>query len=244
MINALTRKLKLYARLSDDDRARLDEAVRTVRQVPAGGDIVVEGEDPQAVCVILDGWAGRCRHFPDGRRQITALLLPGDSCDPFVFLMRRRDHTVTALTPVSVACLSSATFRELQIHSPALERAFHRDTLVASAIQREVAASLGRRSGLERMAHLFCELHARLRAIGLAEAGGCSLPLSLNDMADILGQTSVHISRMLGALRETGLISLRNRRLTIHDADGLAALAQFDPLYLHALHASNEAELP
>lgn len=244
MPNALERKLRLYSSLSDADQAWLGDAVRPVKQVPAGSDIVVEGDDPRSVCIILDGWAGRCRNFPDGRRQITSILLPGDSCDPYVFVFDRRDHTITALSHVAVAYIPSTTFAELQTRSSALERAFHCDALVSAAIQRELAASLGRRTGLERLAHLFCELHARLMAIGLAKETGCKIPLSQNDMADVLGQTSVHISRMLGALRETGLISLKDRYLTIHDAKGLARLAHFDPLYLHSLHAPNGAEFP
>jgi hypothetical protein len=34
----------------------------------------------------------------DGRRQITALLIPGDICDLRALLLRKMDHGVAALT--------------------------------------------------------------------------------------------------------------------------------------------------
>lgn len=242
MSNALQRKLQLYAHLSDADHRHLSDALRQTRHVSARADIAVEGDDPRTVYVILDGWAGRCRHFPDGRRQITSLLLAGDCCDPHVFLFKRRDHTITALTPVAIASIPGSVFAELVARSPALERAFFFETMIASSIQREVAVSLGKRSGLERMAHLLCEMHARQSAIGLAEGMSCPMPLNQGDLADMLGQTSVHVNRMLQELRRLGLISLRQRRLTIHDAEGLADLAHFDPIYLHVLDAAQKGD--
>ena len=41
-----------------------------------------EHDRPEALYDILEGWACRHRLLPDGRRQITALYLPGDLCDP------------------------------------------------------------------------------------------------------------------------------------------------------------------
>lgn len=242
MSSALHRKLQLYAPLSEADYDRLSDAMWQTRQVNASTDIAVEGDDPRTVYVILHGWAGRCRHFPDGRRQITSLLLPGDCCDPHVFLFRRRDHTITALTPVIIAGIPGPAFTNLMAQSPALEMAFFFETMIAGSIQREVAVSLGRRSGLERIAHLLCELHARQTAVALAEGQDCPMPLNQGDLADALGQTPVHINRMLQELRGLGLISLRQRRLTIHDADRLAELAHFDPTYLHALDTAQKGE--
>lgn len=242
MSSPLERKLQLYAPLSDIERVWLSEALRSVRYLPPHSDIAVEGEDPRVVYVLMEGWAGRCRHLADGRRQITSLLLPGDCCDPHVFLFPRRDHAITALTAVSVASIPGVVFQGLEARSPALERAFFFETMISAAIQREVAVSLGRRSGFERLAHLFCELHVRMNAVGLAQDNSCPMPLSQADLADALGQTPVHINRVLQELRGMGLISLRQRRLTIHNTQRLADLAHFDPVYLHALDEAQRAD--
>jgi CRP-like cAMP-binding protein len=233
MTNPLTRKLQCFVHLSDSDRMWLSKVLGSGRQIAARTDIVHEGDDPRGANVILDGWACRYKQFADGRRQIISLLLPGDLCDPHAFLLDKTDHAICALTPVTLAQIPGSTLQELTTRSPALDLAFHREALATAAIQREWTVSLGSRTGIERLAHLFCELHARLAAIGLADGNTCPMPITQNDLADALGQTSVHINRTLQELRGMGLITLRSRRLTIHDPDGLARLARFDPTYLH-----------
>lgn len=240
MHNVLMRKLESFIRLSDADEIRLANAFRPSRRFAARTDIVPEGDDPSAAHVILDGWACRYKQFTDGRRQIISLLLPGDICDPHVFLLSRIGHAIGALTPVTVSRITGETIRDLKFSSPTLQEAFDREALATVEIQREWTVSLGRRSATERLAHLFCELHLRLAAVGLADASSCPLPLTQTDLADVLGLTSVHINRTLRDLRNTGLITLSGKRLVIEDAQGLRQLAHFDPTYLQV--ASGETD--
>jgi len=233
MDTPLAQKLSNFVGLSTADKALLGDVLESSRIVEPRVDIVEEGESPRAVNVILNGWACRYRQFEDGRRQIISLLLPGDCCDPHIPLLDRRDHAISALTQVSVARISSQSMAEITARSATLALAFHREALAGTAIQREWTVSLGRRSGAERLAHLFCELHARLEAVGLADETSCPMPLTQPDLADALGQTTVHINRTLQDLRAARLLTLKGRRLTVLDPDGLRQLAKFDPLYLH-----------
>ncbi|MGH1570373.1 Crp/Fnr family transcriptional regulator [Methylobacterium sp. P31] len=139
---------------------------------------------------------------------------------------------MAALTPVTVTQIPACSFRDLMASSPALEEAFHREALATAAIQWEWAVSLGCRTGIERLAHLFCELHARLAAIGLADGDSCPMPITQSDLGDAMGQTSVHINRTLQELRRNRLIALKSRRLTILNRRQLEELAQFRPAYL------------
>jgi transcription initiation factor IIE alpha subunit len=52
-------------------------------------------------------------------------------------------------------------------------------------------------------------------------------------LADALGLTSVHVNRTLQLLRETGIVDHKAGRLYVHDLERLAAVAEFDPHYLH-----------
>lgn len=233
MDTPLTRKLRNFVPLTSADVHLLSEVVEPARIVEARADIAEEGEDPRAVNVLVSGWACRYRQFEDGRRQIISILLPGDCCDPHIFLLDRRDHAIGALTQVSVARIPGHSMAEIANRSANLDLAFHRAALTASAIQREWTVSLGRRSGAERLAHLCCELHARLTAVGLAEGTTCPMPLTQPDLADALGQTTVHINRTLQDLRAARLLALKSRRLTLLDPERLRRLGKFDPSYLH-----------
>ncbi|MBE7199342.1 MAG: Crp/Fnr family transcriptional regulator [Parafilimonas terrae] len=233
MLNSLARKLQHFVRLADADLAWLGEAVGSGRLIAARTDIIHEGDEPHAVNVVLEGWACRYRQLADGRRQIISLLLPGDACDPHIFLLDEMDHTIGAITPVILGQIPGAALQAITARCSQLDLAFHREALATAAVQREWTVSLGSRTGIERLAHLFCELHARLAAVGLAAGDSCPMPITQNDLGDAMGQTSVHINRTLQELRGKGLITLRRRCLTIHDPGALAQLAQFDPAYLH-----------
>jgi len=106
-------------------------------------------------------------------------------------------------------------------------------TNVDAAITRELALSLGQRSAISRMGHLFCELHARLDAVGRARPDGYELPMTQRELAECLGLTVVHANRTLQELRRRGLVEFENRQLTILDRRGLEGVAEFDPSYLY-----------
>jgi CRP-like cAMP-binding protein len=50
--------------------------------------------------MILSGWLTRYKTLEDGRRQIVNFLLPGDTCDAQIYLLRQMDHSIGTLTPV------------------------------------------------------------------------------------------------------------------------------------------------
>jgi DNA-binding transcriptional regulator YhcF (GntR family) len=53
------------------------------------------------------------------------------------------------------------------------------------------------------------------------------------DLADATGLSTVHLNRTLQELRSAGLITLRDRSLTIVDPQALRNTAMFNPNYLH-----------
>lgn len=240
MDNPLTRKLELFSELSDDDRRVLDEAITAPRQVEADQDLIREGDRPNKVHLILTGLACRYKLVESGHRQITAFLLPGDFCDLHVFILKAMDHNISTLTRSSVVGIPRAKVLELT-ERPAIGRALWWATLVDEATLREALVNMGRRDAEERLAHLFCELHARLEAVGLANGNTFDLPLTQVELADVVGLSPVHVNRTLQALRHQQLIRVSSRSITIRDLERLRALSGFDPNYLH-LERAHEAK--
>jgi CRP-like cAMP-binding protein len=209
---------------------------RNARTVGAKRDIISDGEKPDHVHLVLEGWAARYKILPDGSRQITAFLLPGDFCDLHVTILAQMDHGIMALCRTRVAYVPHQTMQDLPIDRPQLGRALWRATLVDEAVLRSWIVNLGRREALERIAHLFCELHARLSLVGLVADGQFRLPLTQDVIADATGLTAVHVNRVLKRLRGDDVITLRGGELTIPDVRKLGKIANFDPSYLHREH--------
>lgn len=231
--NRLLAKLKAFSALSPEDEEALRDMCSNFHNVAARRDIVSEGDTPEHVHVMLEGWAARYKVLPDGSRQIVAFLIPGDFCDVHVTIVRRVDHGIVALTPAKVAFVHREVMKGLPMNRPRVGLALWRATLVDEAVLRSWIVSIGRRDALERIAHLLCELHARLALVGLAKNGRFALPLTQEVIADATGLTPVHVNRMVQQLRAKDLIVLESGYLTIPDTAALAKLAAFDPNYLH-----------
>jgi CRP-like cAMP-binding protein len=105
-------------------------------------------------------------------------------------------------------------------------------TMIDGAVQRERILSIGRRSAVARIAHLICELFARLEVVGLTDGDSFALPITQLDLADATGLTSVHVNRMLRQLRHEGMMTFRNGIAEIHDLPRLEQTAEFDRSYL------------
>jgi len=226
------RKLEGFVPLPEADRAALLKASENVQAVPARTDLVQEGDTPAGVFLILEGFACRYKLRANGARQIMAYLVPGDACDFDVALLDLMDHSIATLSDCQVVRIAPETIQVL-LQRPAVAAALRKSTLVDEATLREWLLNVGRRSAPERLAHLFCELHLRLRAVGRADESRFELPLTQYDIADTTGMTSVHASRSLRELRQKGLIELRQKHLTILDLPHLEQLAEFKPGYLH-----------
>lgn len=233
MVNALVRKLENFIRLSPEERQALERLAQPTRRLGAREDVIRDGDRPRHVNVVLEGWACRYKQLEDGRRQVISIFLPGDLCDPHVFVLRNTDHSLGTLTSVVLAEIPETAIRDLTQQFPRLQEALWWEMLVSSAIQREWTVSLGQRLATERLGHLFCELFMRLRAVRLTSESSCEFPITQADLGDAMGLSTVHINRTLKELRAAGLIRLRGRQLTIPDFAALQAASLFDPSYLH-----------
>ena len=226
------RKLGSLGPLSEEEILVLNKIGTKASGVPAGTDLIREGEPPQGVFLVLEGFACRYKLRKSGARQIIAYLVPGDFCDLDVPLLTRMDHNIGTLSACQIVRIAPETIQEL-LSWPALARALRVAALLDAANAREWLVNLGCRTATERVAHLLCELLARLETVGLVKTDGYELPLTQAHLADTTGMTDVHMNRSLKQLKERGLIELRNKHLTVLDLPGLKRRGDFQSDYLH-----------
>ena len=231
--NSLIRKLEGFVTLSEADRAILERISADPHLVGPHVDLIREGDTPNGVFLLVDGMACRFKMRETGARQIMAYLLPGDLGDIDVALRKTMDHTISTLSVCKVVRVAPEMIAELMQNHPQIARALRMSTLVDEATLREWLVNVGRRSALERIAHLFCELLVRLQVVGLTEGESYALPISQLDLADTTGLSNVHVNRSLQELRRRGLIEWKGRRLTIFNLPQLRKIAEFRSNYLH-----------
>ncbi len=243
MVQTFIQKLGHYVKLSRLDRSLIEKAIGTrERRIEARDDIIREGDRRENVDLILSGWAYRYKALENGRRQIIAYLIPGDLCDLRVSVLRAMDHSVGAITPVTIAEIAPDRMATLTDSNSRVAQAFWWSSLVAEAIEREWIVNLGQRSAFERLGHLFCELFIRLRTVGLTDGNSCELPMTQLELGETTGLSTVHVNRTLQELRANGLVILRGGTLTIPDLDLLQRAVLFNPAYLHLDHEGSHLD--
>jgi CRP-like cAMP-binding protein len=192
------------------------------------GDILVQMDEAhEFVYAIETGWLARTRTIADGRRQIIVIFLPDEFCAIKTVFMTRQPDAIEALTP--------ATAR--RVHYQEVCALAAQDFAVAMALARQLALDerhlhnwnvrLGRANAEERVAALLLELRNRLRQFGLAAGERYALPLTQEQIADHIGLTAVHVSRVLRRFRELGMVSVQRGEVVFLDhVDALEALAR------------------
>lgn len=233
MIDKLFLKLRVRDLLSDEEERALRETIVDCENLPSKQVILKRGEPLNRSILLLEGLICRHKDLRNGRRQISALHVPGDFLDLHGFTLKHLDHDVMSLSPVRVAYAAHERLKWLTEEFPHLTRLLWFSTNLDAAIHREWELSLGQRTGVARAAHLLCELYHRLRIVGNVEGQTFSFPVNQTELGECLGLTPVHTNRVLRELRERRLVTFRNGLVEIEDLHGLETLAEFEPSYLY-----------
>jgi CRP-like cAMP-binding protein len=236
MISVHLKKLRRRTEISSEEEREIRNLVAETRKVRADEVLVHSGEELNSSLMVLDGWLARSKDLQGGERQYTELHVAGDFADLHGFTLKKLDHDVLTLSDCTIGVVPHERIKDATERLPRLARIYWFSTNVDAAIHREAALSLGQRSAISRMAHLFCELYLRLEVVGKTRNAGYEFPLTQRELSECLGLTVVHANRTLQELRRRGLVELEHRNLRIVDRRGLEGLAEFDPTYLYLDH--------
>ena len=237
----MIRKLESTFPLTDEEREAVLRLPLQVTEIRADQDIVREGDRPSRCFAILEGFTCTYKFTGAGKRQIMAFHIAGDIPDLQSLHLKLLDNSISTIAPCKVGFIQHQALHELCLRYPRITSAFWRDTLIDASTFREWLANIGRRDGISRMAHLFCEILVRMRVVGLTADHSCDLPITQAELADATGLSTVHVNRTLQELRGAGLLQLERGRLTILDWHKLKEVGDFDPAYLHLQNAQAAA---
>lgn len=234
-------RLCVLSPLSKADVAALEALPTHLIRLPGGTDIVAPGADFEYAVLVASGLVGRFHQLADGRRQITAIHLPGDIADLHRVATRNAGSALQALTTAAVVRVPARELRAAAIASPAITQAFWIYSAIEAAILQRWTTTLARRDAKARVAHLLCEIGMRIEHAGQGERNEFVLEMTQTQIGDALGLTPVHVNRTLKALRIDGAVEIDGRVYRIPDWRRLAAIAEFDPDYLQLESAVNQA---
>jgi CRP-like cAMP-binding protein len=228
----LTRKLSAFVALSKVELAVLERLHQRRRTFAAGRDLVHQGQSDQAAYILSSGWVCSYKIQPDGTRQIVDFQVPGDFLGLRSVLLRTSDHSFEPIVTIEAAEVLKKDLLAAFAQTPRLAMAVLWAVSRDEAMVVEHLVGIGRRDADARMAHFLLELGSRLALVGIGSKEGYDCPLTQYHLADTLGLSAIHVNRVLRQLREAGVVTFRDGRVSFHDYDRLVELAEFDPAYL------------
>jgi CRP-like cAMP-binding protein len=224
--------LGAFVALSEAELELLDQLHGRRRSFPARRDMVYEGQVERSAYILASGWVCSYKLLPGGTRQIVDFQIPGDFLGLRSVLFRTADHNIEPITNVQASEVRVQDLLDAFNTAPRLAAAVLWAASRDEAMVVEHLVDVGRRDAKQRMAHFLLELGARLKLVGLASGAGYSCPLTQYLLADALGLSAVHVNRVLRELREDGLVTFQQGKVTFGDFEGLVAFSGFDRRYL------------
>ncbi|HZU51782.1 MAG TPA: Crp/Fnr family transcriptional regulator [Sphingomicrobium sp.] len=183
------------------------------------------GAPREEVIFVRSGILSKFKSDSSGRRQIVALRFPGEGILP---RSRPAQDGIQAVVRSEIMVGKAKDFEALVDANPPMQRFFMRLLQRSESIGYEWLVNCGRRDSTARVAHLLCETAVRMRS----DEERMVNPFTQQQIADITGQTSVNVNRVLADMERQGLIKRRGREIEFVDWPEMRRVASFQPAYL------------
>jgi CRP-like cAMP-binding protein len=183
------------------------------------------GSPRDEVMFVRSGILAKYKTDNAGRRQIVALRFPGEGILPN---RSRAEYGVQAIVRSEVMVGKASDFDPIVNAHADMQSFFFRLIQRNESIGYEWLVNCGRRDSVARVAHLLCETAARLHV----DETRMMNPFTQQQIADITGQTSVNVNRVLADMERQGLIKRSGREIEFRDWTEMRRVASFQPSYL------------
>src|SRR6476620_1590379 len=204
----------------------LDAMPHKVVHVEARRPFREPGSPRDEVMFVRSGILAKFKPDGAGRRQIVALRFPGEGILP---REGPAQYGIQAIVRSELMVGKSKDFDPIVAAYAEMQRFFWRLIQRNEDIGYEWLVNCGRRDSTARVAHLLCETAVRMR---VDEHQRMFNPFTQQQIADITGQTSVNVNRVLADMERQGLIRRKGREIEFTDVGEMRRVASFQPGYL------------
>lgn len=226
--SCIIRHFNHYCSLSLEDKKLLVTLEKDPTDIAAGEMLCKPGETAGDFCTLSQGWAYSFRHLENGDRQILEVFLPGDIIGLRDFSLSRRLDGVQMVEDGIFCRFSYRHMLSLFGQSLTLTAVMFAISSHQQVLLSERLVTLGRRSARQKIAQFVHEMHQRLSQTNPDMSLNFRLPLTQEQLGDLLGLTPVHVSRTLSGLNDDNILYRNRHQIRISDLDALREEAGMD----------------
>lgn len=186
--------------------------------------LFIEGEPAKFLYTVVRGTFQIYKLLPDGRRQITGFLFPGD------FLGLANDavyaYSAEAVTDAALYLYRLEEIEALLARYPEMANRLFSISSHELVEAQEQMLLLGRKTVTEKVTSFILTFGERAAQRGEGR-DVLFIPMTRHAIADYLGTTTETVSRTLSQLKHDGLISIpNNSQIEILDQDALCRVSE------------------
>ncbi len=226
--SCVVEQLETFASLSEGDKQLLAELERDIQCYPAGQILRTVDQRHPPFYTLRRGWACSTRLLPDGQRQVLEIFIDGQVMGLSEMGLEYAQTELIALTDIEACPFPPRSFMRVLSESASLSSLFFMTLARDHAMLRERIMNIGKRRGVERLAHFLLEVRFR-RA---EDSNEIEIPINQTVIGDALGMSSVHVSRSFSLLKKMELLETDGRLFRLLDPDAMARFCSFCPKYL------------
>ena len=226
--SCLVKKLSNFMELRPAERELLGSLEGESEDFKPGAKVFSGGDPSKKLFVVKRGWLFAYTMLADGRRQVVRIHYPGDIIGMEGVPYHSRTHDLEAATETTLCPFPKRSLDKIFVESPRLTALLWSVAMTDHAVLLDRLRVLGRMSAIERLAHFYLELRARLALTGeVSDDLRFRVPLTQEVIGDTVGLTSVYVSRTLRMLISLGLIEREGQTIHLRDVLALKELCGF-----------------
>ncbi|OWV30506.1 Crp/Fnr family transcriptional regulator [Halomonas campaniensis] len=178
--------------------------------------------------VVKKGWVSLCHSVKSRGEGICNVYMPGDIVGVRESFFENNDMTILALQDCQLDRISVNNLHDLFEKYADVKRAVVFYIMVNDNIIIERLRSCTHHKAEERVAHFLLEVYARYHFKEMIDSNVISLPIKQEIVGELLGITSVHVSRCMTALEQKKMIRKTRNSIDLLQPELLTKYTGFD----------------
>lgn len=208
-VSCQIRHLSIFANLSSQQLGKICHFQPTVTTYEVKETIYHQGDASHNAFTLRKGMIKLIKSLPDGRVQIVRILKKGDLFGFDGFANQNYNQSAIALTNCEICHLPLAGLQELRLQQPEIDKAMMDRWLQHLSEAENMMLDLGAKKASERLANFLVNWGE------VDDNEWKKMPLSRQEIGNLLGLTIETVSRFLSQWKRAGIIQERQGSIRI-----------------------------
>lgn len=221
--NCHLRNVCLTRELAESVDPEFQHLILSHRRVKAGQAVYRTGDSFSSVYLLKIGFVKTLALLEDGREQVSAFYMPGDTFGIDGVASGKHASDAIALEDVDVCVIAYDNLERVGLATPAAQRSVYRMFSQEIVRRQESVAVLSEMSAEQRVATFLIDLSRRFSARGLSSSEFL-LRMTREEIGSLLGLKLETVSRVFSKLHIDGLVHVDGKHVRIVSTAGLRKL--------------------